>query len=129
MEEEDFRVQRAKEFAKFPSDLPIFRFLRRCKREHATVFNKLLFFFGEIDIDDKDDRQTMSWCTDNDDLPLIEEAFSLICRHGRLEVRYISDDMIEFRLKWDKDEDIQQVVFNKIIFPDFCILPKHSLDF
>ena len=125
----DFVHTRDKELQKYPSDLPVFVFLRRCREENIEIFEKILFFFGEIDLDDKMDRQTISWCTDKQDLSYLRQAFRTICPRGRLLVENVGYDMIEIRLTWSHDDDIDPVVFNKIIFPDFSVVPKRDLLF
>lgn len=127
--EQEFLRKREKELEKYPTDLPIFVFLRRCKVIDTDLFDQILFYFGEIDLDDKNDRQTISWCTDLKNMDAIKEAFKMICPNGRLEMEDIGDDPIHFRLVWKNEHDIHPVVFNKIIFPDFCISPKRDLDF
>lgn len=127
--EQDFFLKRKKELAKYPTDLPIFLFLRQCKTTDIRMFEEILFYFGEIDLDDKIDGETVSWYTDLKNMMTIKVAFETICPKGRLETTYYSDDLINFRLKWKNENDIHPVIFNKIIFPDFCIVPKKDLDF
>lgn len=125
----DFIKTREREMQKFPSDLPIFLFLRKCRKKNIKMFEKILFFLGEIDLEDKKEKQTISWCAEKSDLLILREAFEVISPNGKLHVKDLGYGMIEIRLTWKHDEDIDPVVFNKIIFPDFCILPKRDLFF
>lgn len=127
--EREFVETREREMQKYPSDLPVFVFLRRCRKEAIDVFEKILFCFGEIDCGDKKDRETVSWIVHKQDLPILREAFRTICPRGRLRSRDLGHGMVEVRLLWEDDNDIDPVVFDKIVFPDFCIIPKRDLSF
>lgn len=126
---EEYIRQRKEELEKYPVHEPIFAFLRHVKTKDLQLYDKLLFFVGEIDDTDKEHKHTVWWCTDLKDVPIIRKMFSILCPKGKFELKDDGTDPVCFRIKWEKENQMHPIVFHKIIFPDFCILDKTHLDF
>jgi hypothetical protein len=71
---------------------------------------------------------TQYWCVDKKFINIIKKSFKMISPNCVFEIKKFDDNMISFRVKW-KENEINPIVFNKIIFPDFSIIPKENLEF
>jgi len=128
--ENEYVSQRQHELTKYSRHEPIFCFLRELKTKDLSSFEEILFYFGEIDETDKDHGHTVWWCTDLQKIPMIKKAFQILCPSGTFEVRDEGEDPVCFRWRFPEEKTkINPVIFNKIIFPDFCAVEKKNLDF
>ena len=126
---EEYLRQRATALERYPVDDPVLCLLRRLKTTDVSFYEQLLFYLGEIDDIDRGYRHTVWWCTDMKNIDALRQAFHLLCPHGDFVVRDDGADPVSFRVSWMNDTDMHPIVFNKILFPDFSIVPKHTLDF
>lgn len=100
---------------------PIFIFLRDLKLKNKQAFEQILFYFGEMSEVEQEDPG-ICWASENRFLNICKEAFKILCPDIKFKTQNI------FRLEWEKG-DMDPVVFDKIIFPDFLFINKNDLDF
>lgn len=100
---------------------PIFIFLRNLKKQNQKAFEKILFYFGEMSVVEQQDP-CICWAPDETYLNICKEAFQILCPN----IKFITKDT--FRLEWKKDE-MDPIVFDKLIFPDFLFIDKNTLHF
>lgn len=120
---------RDQELKKFQKNEPILVFLRKLKIDNLYAFEKILFYFGEIDHIDRSFKHTVWWCTDSEELNIIEQAFHIVCPNGYFELKDYGNNFISFRYCWNHDNDMHPIIFNKHIFPDFSEIDKKYLHF
>lgn len=126
---QEFILQRSNELHKYKNH-PIFEFLKKVKKRNKSAFLKILFCFGEIDKEDTEihypcdlytdkDRRIHNWC---------KKAFLLVCPN----INFGNDENKKFVFDWKvcwKTEDMDEIIFNKYIFPFLPPVPMESLEF
>lgn len=124
-EDKDLISKRNNELIKYHNH-PLISFLRNVKKTHIKAFERIMFYFGEFSEYEKQHR-VISWASSDDDEThqIMKNAFQLLSPDM---IFYEGEDdyIFEFRVEWVSIDDI---VFNKHIFPDFCVVDKSTLTF
>ena len=115
-----------REVERYPIDEPIFIYLRDLKERNIECYLKILFFFGEID--EMDNIDTISWIVERKYMKEIKKGFKIINPGCKFEIINYENNMVSFKVYW-KENDFNPIIFNKILFPNFCIIPKKDLNF
>jgi hypothetical protein len=123
---ESYIINRQKELEKYPKDEPILIYLRQLKKDNLEAYLQILFFFGEMHDIDISHRHSVSWIVEKKYLNIIKKSFKIISQKCRFEIKDCGFNMKSIRVYWN---EIDPIVFNKIIFPDFSIIPKENLVF
>lgn len=99
----------------------IFTFLHELKLKNKSAFNTILFYFGEMF--EYDDSCSICWSFPPEHLDICKKAFQIICPN----IRFSTKDV--FCLYWKEKNDMNPIVYDKLIFPDFLFIDKSDLDF
>lgn len=122
-----FLDQRRQHLNRYNRDEPILTFLRGLYPDERDC---VLFFLGEMDDEAEKHKETVWWCLRKDDRQLIHRVFSILCPDGSFHTRGDRRRRVyEFRYTWRHENDMNPIVFDKMIFPDFCCLDKKNLVF
>lgn len=124
-------MDRNRELEKYSKDEPIFVYLRSSKKKNLKAYLDLLFYFGEMDENDIDSHgygQSVSWYVEKRHVNMIKDGFKIVCTDYVFEEITNQNNMIRFRIHW-KENEMNLVVLNKIIFPYFSDVPKEYLQF
>lgn len=91
---------------------PLFVFLQElAQRDYDT----LMFFFGEMDHFDQENRHTVWWALHKTQWRTVQNAFRILSSQCEFETRdYGDQDNFLFRVRW---KAIDPIVFNKMLFP------------
>lgn len=128
-EQEKFLLLRTQKLESYSQQEPIFVYLRQLKTKESDVFEQLLFYFGEMDESDRTHRHTVWWSQEKKKFTLIKKGFYILCPKGYFETGDCEYGSVSFRFHWCDDGDMNPIVFDKIIFPDFCCVNKKCLEF
>jgi len=123
---ESYILNRQKELQKYSKDEPILIFLRELKKNNLEAYLQILFFFGEMDDIDIRHGHSVSWIVEKKYLNIIKKSFKIISQKCKFEIKDCGFNMKSIRVYWN---EIHPIVFNKIIFPNFSLIPKENLEF
>jgi len=121
---QDFLMQRSSEIAPY-KDHSICLFFRSLNNTKAK--QDLLFYFGEID----NTTKFYKWTITNEQIRwkyIIEKAFVTVCPKIKLEYRTCDFFGYFLTAEWQSGQ-MDPIVFNKFIFPNYCIVDKNTLEF
>jgi len=121
---QDFLNKRSIEIAPH-KDHPICLFVRTLRTNNAK--QDLLFYFGEIDSTTK----FYKWSITEEQMrwkDIIEKAFVTVCPKIKLEYRTCDFFGYFLTVEWQSGQ-MDPIVFNKFIFPNYCIVDKNTLEF
>jgi hypothetical protein len=122
--EQAFLKQRNIEIAPY-KDHPICLFFRTIQTTNAKQV--LLFYFGEIN----SAAQFYKWSVTKEQMEwkdIIEKAFLTVCPNIKLEYHQCDFFGSFLTIEWKSDQ-MDPIVFNKFIFPNYCIVDKNRLEF
>lgn len=106
-------------------DHPICLFLRTLNNPKAK--QDLLFYFGEIDSTTK----IYKWSITEEQMQWkdsIEKAFLTVCPSIKLQYSICEFFGCFLTVEW-KSGQMDPIIFNKFIFPNYCIVDKNTLEF
>lgn len=122
--EQAFLNHRSSEIAPF-KDHPIFLFLRTLRTQLAK--QDLLFYFGEIN----NTITFYKWSITDEQIQykdIIQSAFLTVCPNIKLEYTRCEFFGCFLTVEWQSGQ-MDPIVFNKSIFPNYCIVDKNTLEF
>ena len=121
---QDFLIQRNIEIAPF-KDHPICLFFRNL--HHNKAKQDLLFYFGEID----NTTKFYKWVINDEQIhwkDIIQKAFVCACPNIKLEYQKCDFFGSFLTVQWQSGQ-MDPIVFNKFIFPNYCVVDKNTLVF
>jgi len=121
---QDFLNKRSIEIVSY-KDHQICLFFRSLNNTKAK--QDLLFYFGEIDSTTK----FYKWSITDEQMrwkDSIEKAFLTVCPNIKLEYSICDFFGCFFTVEWQSGQ-MDPIIFNKFIFPNYCIVDKNTLEF
>jgi hypothetical protein len=121
---QDFLIQRSIEVAPY-KDHPLCVFISSLQNTRAK--QDLLFYFGAVD----NTTKFYKWSIIDEQMlwkDIIEKAFLTVCPNIKLEYHKCDFFGSFLTAEWESGQ-MDPIVFNKFIFPNYCVVDKNTLEF